>query len=207
MIRNKAHRPRLPARLRGDTSGATLLEFAFVGPVLVLMIMGLFDVAHSQYTLSVLQGAIQKAGRDLALESGSVNEGDIDDYLTEQVKAVVPSNAEVTITKESFFDFNDVGRAEPFTDGSNADGKCNANEPYIDVNGNGRFDNSRGTDGLGTARDAVLYTATVSYPRLFPMYGLAGLPQDASLSGTTVLRNQPFDEQAGRGATQRNCNP
>lgn len=69
------------------------------------------------------------------------------------------------------------------------------NERYFDVNENGKWDADRGKDGIGGARDAVLYTAVVTYPRMFPMYGLIGLPQDVTLKASTVLRNQPFDEQ------------
>jgi Flp pilus assembly protein TadG len=206
MIRKAALRLPLLARLRGDTSGVTLVEFAFVGPVLILMIIGLFDIAHSQYTLSVLQGSMQKAARDLTLESGVNNQTQIDNFMTEQVQQVMPNNATITIEKQAFTDFNDVGRPEDFTD-SNSDGRCNNNEPYIDANGNGSWSPSRGKTGLGSARDAVLYTATVSYPRLFPMAGLAGLPATVTLRGSSVLRNQPFGEQAERGTTQRNCNP
>jgi Flp pilus assembly protein TadG len=40
--------------LRHDREGVSLVEFAFVGPVLILMLMGLFDIAHTQYTSAVL---------------------------------------------------------------------------------------------------------------------------------------------------------
>lgn len=201
-----ANRLPLLSRLRGDSGGVTLVEFGFVGPVLILMIIGLFDIAHSQYTRSVLQGAMQKAARDLTLESGAINQTQIDNYMSDQVRAVMPNNATITITKQAFTDFNEVGRAEDFTD-SNGDGRCNNNEPYIDTNGDGSWSASRGRNGLGSARDAVLYTATVTYPRLFPMAGLVGLPSTVNLRGSSVLRNQPFGEQAGRGTTQRNCTP
>ena len=51
---------------------------------------------------------------------------------------------------------------------------------------------------------AVLYTAVVSYPRLFPMYGLVGMSNTVTLRAATVLRNQPFDEQ-DRSTETGNC--
>src|SRR3546814_1678686 len=54
-----------------DASGNTIVEFAFVGPVLVLLLMGTLDVGHTLYMQAVLQGVMQKAARDSALESGS----------------------------------------------------------------------------------------------------------------------------------------
>ena len=50
-------------RLRRDETAATLTEFGFVGPILIMMIIGIFDVAHTQYTSAIVNGAMQKAGR------------------------------------------------------------------------------------------------------------------------------------------------
>jgi hypothetical protein len=52
-----------------------------------------------------------------------------------------------------------------------------------------------GANGIGGARDVVLYTANVTYPRMFPLHSMIGLPSNVTVSATTVLRNQPFDEQ------------
>ncbi|MFU7528616.1 TadE/TadG family type IV pilus assembly protein [Qipengyuania sp. ASV99] len=184
----------LLSRLRRDSDGATLTEFAFVAPILILMIMGVFDMAHSQYTSALMNGAIQKAGRDLTLESAGSSESAIDARVISEVQIVVPDSATVTLEKLSHFDFEDIGEEEEYTD-NNGDGACNDNEPFVDSNGNGQWDANRGETGIGGARDAVLYTAVVSYPRLFPMYGLAGLPQNVELRASTVLRNQPYDQQ------------
>lgn len=204
MIRRS--RPAMPLlrRLRRDRDGVTLVEFAIVGPVLILMIMGLFDIAHSQYTSSVLYGAMQKAGRDLTIETASAQESNIDTRLREQVASVMPNGAQVTIEKLSHFDFADVGMAEDYTD-QNGDRVCNANEPYVDSNNNSRWDANRGRSGIGGARDVVMYSATVTYRRMFPLYGMIGLPQNMTMRASTVLRNQPFDQQGERVTTVRNC--
>ena len=112
-------------------------------------------------------------------------------------------SASVTLEKLSHFEFSDIGEAEEFTD-DNEDGLCNNNEVYADANGNGQWDTNRGEQGIGGARDAVLYTAVVEYDRLFPMYELAGMPQKVTLRASTVLRNQPNDEQDLNVET-RNC--
>lgn len=203
MIR-RAHLPALLRRLRGDSKGVTLVEFAFVGPVLILMIMGLFDIAHTQYTSSVLHGAMQKAGRDLTLESALSRQSQIDARVIEQVRSVMPNGATVTLEKFSHFDFSDVNQPEEFTD-QNGENQCNNSEPYVDTNDNARWDADRGKGGIGGARDVVLYEATVTYPRMFPMFGLAGLPTNVSIKAATILRNQPFDEQNDRVTTVRNC--
>ena len=190
-------------RLRREEEGATLVEFGFVAPVLVLMIMGIFDIAHTQYTRSLVNGAMQKAGRDLTLESAGSQEANIDQSVIDQVQNVVPSTATVTLEKLSHFDFSDIGEAEEYDD-DNGDGVCNNNEVYVDANNNGQWDANRGQSGIGGARDAVLYTAVVRYDRLFPMAGLAGLPEQVEVRSSTVLRNQPFDEQ-DRSTDTGNC--
>jgi hypothetical protein len=210
MIRLLARPLAMLRRLRGDASGVTLVEFAFVGPVLILMIMGLFDIAHTQYTRSVLHGAVQKAGRDLTLESAGSREAEIDARVRAQIETLMPSGAEVRFEKLAHADFADIGEPETILgddpQGAPGHGVCEAakNERYVDANGNSRWDADRGKVGIGGARDAVLYTVVVTYPRLLPMYSLAGLPNEVTVEASTVLRSQPFDEQ-DRTQVQRNC--
>lgn len=203
MTRQTSSHRSLLRRLIGDSSGVTLVEFAFVGPVLILMIMGIFDMAHTQYTSAMINGAMQKAGRDMTLENAGSRQADVDGRVREQVLKVVPNGATVEFERLSHFDFTDIGEAEEFTDENN-DGICNNNEVFADANGNGQWDPDRGRSGIGGARDAVLYTAVVKYPRMFPMFELAGLPEEITLRATTVLRNQPFDEQ-DRSQDTGNC--
>ncbi|MEM6856290.1 MAG: TadE/TadG family type IV pilus assembly protein [Pseudomonadota bacterium] len=181
-------------RIVASERGATLTEFGFVAPVFILMIMGIFDMAHTQYTSAMMNGAMQAAGRDLTLESAGSQEANIDQTVIDRVKTVVPSSANVQLEKLSHFEFSDIGEQEEYDD-DNGDGVCNNNEVFVDANSNGQWDDNRGAAGIGGARDAVLYTAIVSYDRLFPMYGLAGLPQKVTIRASTVLRNQPYDEQ------------
>lgn len=177
-----------------DERGATLVEFGFVMPILMVLVMGVFDMAHTQYTSAMVNGAMQKAGRDLTLENAGSRQGAINQQVIDIVSEVLPNNATVELETLSHFDFSDIGQPEDFND-DNLDGICNNNELFFDMNDNGQWDPDRGQAGIGSARDAVLYTANVSYPRLFPMAGLIGLDEEVNLSGSTVLRNQPFDEQ------------
>ena len=82
--------------LKANERGATLTEFGFVAPVLILMIMGIFDLAHTQYTHAMMNGAMQSAGRDLTLETAGSREQSIDDRVVAQIQSVVPKSASVT---------------------------------------------------------------------------------------------------------------
>ena len=137
-------------RLRRDQDGATLLEFAFVAPVFVLMLMGLFEFGFQVYARSVLQGALQEAARDATLEGGELNISALDGAVRDQFHNVIPS-AVVTFQRTNYANFSDVRQPEEFTD-NDGDGECNNNEPFEDMNDNGVWDQDRGQDGLGGAR-------------------------------------------------------
>lgn len=194
-------------RIRREEGGVTLVEFAFVAPVFFVLLLGTFDIMHQQYTASLMYGVMQKAGRDLTLESAGSRQSAIDASVINRIRAVAPAGAEVELLKLSHSDFSDIGEPEEIL-GGDGDDKCEGenNEDYVDANDNGRYDLDRGKTGVGGARDAVLYTVTVTYPRMFAMSGLLGLPKNVQLEASTVLRNQPFDEQ-DRNTTKRDCPP
>jgi Flp pilus assembly protein TadG len=184
----------LPLRLRDDTRGVTVVEFALIAPALLTVLLGLMDFSYNLYTSTLLEGAIQKAGRDATIEGAGSRSAAIDAKVRSVVEDIVP-NADIQFSRKSYTDFSDVAKAEDFTD-TNKNDVCDNGEPFEDVNGNGDWDTDRGADGLGGARDAVLYTVTVTYPRAFPLAGLIGLDDTVTARARTVLRNQPFGEQS-----------
>jgi len=186
--------------IRRDENGATVVEFALVAPVLVTLLLGLFDIGYNMYVASVLQGAIQKAARDSSIEGATP--ASLDGKVTSAVHDISPG-ATVRFSRKSYASFSDVSTPEDFTD-LNGDNVCNNGEPFEDANGNNAWDTDRGVDGLGGARDAVLYTVDVSYPRAFPVAGLLGLPEEHEMKSATVLRNQPYAQQVIK-VTARNC--
>jgi Flp pilus assembly protein TadG len=193
VIARLASRP--SSRLARDESGVTVIEFAIVAPVMLLMLMGFFDLAHTEYARSVLQGAMQMAARNSTLESGLTSQAAIDSYVTNQVKSVVGTGATFTSTRLSYSDFSSVGKPENYTD-SNGNGQYDVGECFEDVNGNGQWDSDLGKSGQGGADDAVLYTMTVSYKRMFPMATMVGWPARQTIVASTVLRNQPYSGQS-----------
>ena len=190
------------ARLLRDSRGATVVEFALIAPALLMVLLGLMDMSYNIYTATLLEGAVHKAARDSTIEGADGRAIDIDSRVRGIVDDLAP-NATIKFERRAYSDFTDVSRPEDFTD-SNGDGICADGEPFEDVNGNGSWDEDRGTDGMGGARDAVLYTVTVTYPRAFPVMGLLGLGETASSRSSTVLRNQPFGEQ-DRSVEVRSC--
>lgn len=181
------------APLARDASGATAVEFALIAPVLLVMLMGTYDLGYQLYASSVLQGAIQKAGRDSTIEGASITTTVIDQRVSDQIKMVVP-NATLAFSRKAYATFSSVGKPEDFTD-TNGNGLCDSGEPFEDVNGNSTWDNDRGKSGQGGAKDAVLYSVSITYPRPLVIAGMLGFSNNVTLSSETVLRNQPFGIQ------------
>ena len=192
----------LSALLR-DRRGVTAIEFGLLAPVLLVGLLGLFDLGHNMYTKALLIGAIQKAARDSTIEGASGSETLLDRRVADAVRAIAPGAA-LTFTRRAYTSFTDVHAPEDFTD-IDGDDLCNNGEPFEDANGNGAWDADRGAAGFGGARDAVLYTVTVRYPRVFAYAAMFGQSRTMLLSSATVLRNQPYGlQQVGVVATG-NC--
>lgn len=202
-------RARLPAPLRGIAraeEGVTIVEFALIAPALCLLLIGAFDVGHTLYMQSILQGAVQKAARDGTLESAAGSDSTPRDVLDQRVRdQLLPLNksADIQFNRRFYRTFSDAAeaKAETFTDTSDPaspyqDGKCNNGEPFVDANNNGRFDRDGGdsADHAG-ARDNIVYTVTVSYPRMFPLDRFIGGSGTTTLSASTVLASQPYGDQ------------
>ena len=186
--------------LRQNRQGAALVEFAIVAPTLILMLFAAFDYGHAAYARAVLQGAVQDAGRDAGLESGSATQADIDAYVRAQVLSVVPRGAVLT-SRENYENFDDVGKPEDFID-ANGNDAYDPEECFFDINGNALWDADRAADGLGGADDVVIYTAELSYDRIVPFWTYLGGDEQVNLSATTVLRSQPYGDQADRPEEQ-----
>ncbi len=182
--------------------GAALVEFALVAPVFIMSLLAIFDLCYNIYAASMLEGVIQKSARDTSLETGYLAEDTIDTRVRTAVQAVMP-RAEITFDRKAYTNFSDVGRAEDFTD-LNENGRCDDGEPFEDVNGNKNWDADRGEDGFGGARDAVLYTVSITYERVFPLAKMLGMDNTVSATTRTVLRNQPFGQQT-TNITIQNC--
>lgn len=183
--------------------GVAIVEFALIAPVMIMTLLGLFDVGHSVYTRAMLLGAIEKSARDSSIEAATT--GALDARVRDMVTSMQPG-ATLTFNRTAYTNFSDVSQPEDYTE-SNANGLCDANEPFEDANGNGVWDADRGSSGQGGARDAVLYEVTVSYKRLFPVYSfIPGQTDTVTLRAASVLRNQPFSLQNTVAATG-NCPP
>jgi hypothetical protein len=181
-----------------------------------LMLLGFFDIGHSLFMRAVLEGQVQRAARDSGLETSgtAAAQATIDARVREQVLQL-NENATITVDRRFFRTFTRaaVGIAEPWND-ANRNGECKAPETYSDENNNNMHDMDIGNLGQGGAKDSVLYTVTVTYPRLFPLtnfknipgFNELNLPRTTRFTAKTVMSNQPYGEQGAEVVpTVRTC--
>lgn len=179
--------------IRGDERGAALVEFALIAPLLVFSLLGLFELGYNVYMQSQLQGTVQQSARKSTIEGASSSQAEIDAHVEAAVKTIAPQ-ATVSFDRKAYASFSEVSQAEDFKD-INDNGLCDNGEQFEDANGNGVWDKDRGNEGFGGARDVVLYTVDIEYPRAFGFAKLAGFSETVKFKATTVMRNQPYDEQ------------
>jgi len=203
-----------PASVASDERGATILEFGLVVPILCTMMFGALDYGHTLYVQAILQGAMQKAARDSTLETSTTQatQDAIDLRVKNQV-LFLNKGATVTFARRFYRDYTKAAAktAEPFVD-TNLNGTCDGpaglipGEAYTDSNNNGTWDKDGGDAGQGGARDVVVYTVTVSYPRIFPADKLIGGSGITKLTASTILSNQPYGDQGSYATpTVRAC--
>ena len=163
-------------RLRRHQRGTALIEFALTAPVFLLILMGVFDYCWQMYAQQVLQGAVAKAGRDATIETFAVDQSTLDQRVRLQVQKVF-KNAEVSFNRRAYDDFSNMKPPRS-----------------VDYDGDGVPDcwEDGGKAGNGGADDVVLYTASMKFNRVLPVWRMLGQSQSMTLTSTTVLRNQPF---------------
>lgn len=182
----------IPARLRRDASGATIVEFAVVLPVLSLLLLGLLDLGYRSYATSMVQGALHDASRMATVGNFTLTQ--IDTRVKARL-ANFANNSTVTTSTTSYYDFSGVSQAEKIVGDTAPLNTYNAGDCFEDANGNNSYNTDRGRDSTGGADDIVRYQVTITYPRIVPLGGFMGWSNTQTITQNTVLRNQPF---AGR---------
>jgi Flp pilus assembly protein TadG len=187
--------------LAGAQDGAAAIEFAIVAPVFMLMLLGIFDIGQMAYGRAILSGAVEKAARSSAMETANTSAADL--AVQNAIAPILPGATFVS-TRKSYEDFDDIDRAEKFTD-TNGDGTCNTGEPYVDENRSGNWDADVGKGGNGGANDVVVYTVTVTYRPVFRAVILGNTATTRTMTAIGVRKNQPFATQAAYGSSAGVC--
>jgi hypothetical protein len=192
--------PALSRAARRDERGAALMEFGFVAPVLLLMIMAGFDAGYAVYVQAVASGTLEARARAASLDGAT--ESQFDREIREAMYDILPAYAEndenIVLTKKNYTDYSRIAAAEQIVSDDNHNGILDPGDCWLDEDGNEEYGTNQGADGLGSADDGVYYTVELKFPRLFPMAQLIGLPAEQNVTVRTLVINQPYGTQQER---------
>jgi Flp pilus assembly pilin Flp len=197
------------AKFRSNEDGVSILEFALIAPLVMAMMLGALDIGYSLFVHATLDGAVQDAARRSSLEGAtSLTQQDlIDEGVASIVREIAP-DATFKVSRRYYKTFSTaaLARAEEVIEQSPGNLKCDRGESFMDENGNGVWDADGGSEGQGGARDIVIITFKISYPRLFPLAAMLGWPENVEMESDSILANQPYGDQTAFGAAvQVNC--
>ncbi len=176
-----------------DNRGVTSIEFAFIAPVVVLMVMGVIEFSLILFTTAVMESATShtaRLGKTGYTEGGSSRS----DQIVANIKSLTaglldPDN--IDIQAKVYDGFDDVGDPEPFVD-TNNNLQYDDGEPFSDINGNLEYDEDMGAAGFGDANDIVVYTVSYPWPINTPiMSSIIG--EFYNITVRTVVKNEPYN--------------
>jgi len=186
------HTLRARKKLLRNDDGTTALEFAFIAPVFMLIVMGIIEFSIIMFTQALMESATSntartgKTGYSLA---GLSREQQLINSVATATSALLDPN-HLTVSMKVYSSFDSVGDPEPYND-TNHNGMYNTGEPYTDVNGNGQWDNDMASAGAGNANDIVVYT--VSYPWHIMTPIISRIIGDTfTISARSVVKNEPW---------------
>lgn len=186
--------------VRRDERGATIVEFALVAPVMLMMIMGGLDAGYTVYLQSVASGTLEARARSASLEGATESQFDSD--IRKSMRNILPAYARtddhVALIKKNYTDYSRIDAAEKITTDADGDGILDVGDCWLDEDENGQYGTNGGGDGLGGPDDGVYYTVTLTVPRLFPLASMMGLPEDQIITARTLVINQPYGTQVVR---------
>ncbi len=186
--------------LRRSEDGAVLTEFGLLLVPLMVLLLGLLDLGYMMYVRSTLQGVLNDVARQATVEKhGFTGEGSVEDRIEAAVRyrmAPLTAGTSITVEASNYYQFSAVGKPEKLVTDQDGDGRYDEGDDcWQDLNGNGSYDASTSRSGIGGADDIAVYEAVMKKPRLLPA-GILGFAPNYDINVTTVVRNQPYANQA-----------
>lgn len=188
-------RPRLP--FRQDRGGTAVTEFAFLAPVMLLLVFGLLELGYVAFARSTLESATMMGARYAAAQSCLANrEPGMQAIINTRMSDFGSADGQpVKIVFKAYgAQFGDVGNPEPYND-MNDNKKYDIGESYDDINGNGEWDEDMGREGsVGGAGDVVTLNTSFRLRPLVPFLAesINSGRDYYQIGSSTAVRNEPF---------------
>lgn len=173
--------------------GVTVVEFAFIAPVFLLIVLGVIEFSMIMFTSTVMENATTstaRLGKTGYVSAGNTRQQEIIDNIVNKTAGLLDAN-DIDITTTVYSNFDVVGQPEPCINPSTAPCPGTPGTNFVDTNGNGTWDSDMGLAGLGNAGDVVVYTVTYPWPIMTPLLS-AIIGNTFNITTRTVVRNEPF---------------
>ncbi|HLN23220.1 MAG TPA: TadE family protein [Patescibacteria group bacterium] len=186
-------------RLWRNCRGTTAIEFALLGPYIIMLFLATLDIGRLMVIQTSLEAAARVASRYATTTTAqalatTTRDAQIQAQITAALDPWVNTST-LVITKLVYPAFNEIGQPEPYTDVGNV-GHYVQGDPYTDVNGNGQWDADMGAAGDGGAGSIVVYKLSVNTtlwtPILFPLVSSStGTNGVYTHTAQMVIQNEP----------------
>ncbi|SRR5579872_1067042 len=146
---------------RNRRSGASIVEFAFIVPVFLLLLLGMLEYARFFYTMQVMNNAAREGARYATVNTNNVNTANVQSYVDNYLSGV---------------GYNQLNGYSPST---------NISVYQADPTTYGNTGMSWSGDGWGTA---VGVSVSGTYKPIIP--GFLFLPGTVTITSTCVMDNE-----------------
>ena len=182
-------------RLRDREDGSPAAEFAFVAPIMILLVVGTIEFGMIMFVTILMESGLRDAARYgiTGSEFGKMSRMErIVEIINDRTLGLVDiSEADIQILV--YPDFGQIGDGEDFVDG-NGNGTYDVGETFTDANGNGTWDSDIGQSGPGASGQVVLYRIEYAWELLTPLaVPLIGEGGKFTLSASIAVRNEPYN--------------
>lgn len=192
-----------------DCRGVAAIEFAIAAPIVILLLITLFEMGFVLTGGIFLEAGARSAGR-YGITGASVAGKTRDEVIRDIVVGYVCPRAKpastsslcfwsesggeepLRIAVQAYSDPRNVGQPEPFSDLPPENGVYDAGETFTDINGNQRWDPDMGIASAGGAGDIVVYDVTMVQAVHSPLLRAAIGSRAYRHSARLVVRNEPF---------------
>ncbi len=189
-------------KLRDDTRGVTVIEFALVLPVVLFMIFGTMQLCYIAFVQNRMEAAVREGARlGITGDPGmaATREVRVNDYIINVMNnyqhVAVPAPSVVIETAPTFSAYASAPPLEPLVTDVNSNGICDHadGDTYIDYDGDGVRNPIHSIPGAGKPNEIVRYTASFGLKTFMPFVGLLfGTDGHVVITARTIARNEQF---------------
>lgn len=172
--------------------GAAAVEFAIAGSLVVVSVIALIEILTILLLSVLIEGGIREAARfGITGNEGATNRQQVIlDIIGRNTLGLVNMET-VEISTLVYDSFEDIGQEEDFIDAAPFNGTYDEGESFTDSNGNTVWDTDKGTPGLGSENDIVLYIVEYDWPFMTGIINSAA-GREVRLKSAIPVKNEPY---------------